>query len=265
MPTIPIRLIVFLVIALGAGGVLNAQSPTPCTLGLTNYFSNGPGGKPGVAYSATLKSTFEQKLSDGNAIHAVIRTHQARDSSGRTKTESIQNCRRGEDGQPIGTLNINVHDPVAKVNMNWQVNSDLPKVTTVVHYEDHARTQSTPAEISRQIKATQIRQPPRSESHREDLGTKTINGVLAVGSRMVRIIPAGEEGNDEPLQVIDEFWRAKDLGMELIVIRDDPRRGRWTNEYEELNFGEPDASVFAAPADYTVKEIHPNVEAAGVQ
>jgi hypothetical protein len=265
MPTIPVRLITFLVVALGSGGVLNAQSLTPCTLGLTNYFSYGPSGKPGVAYSATLKATFEQKLADGNVIRAVIRTHQARDSAGRTRSESMQNCRRGEDGQPKATLTISVHDPVAKMNANWQVDGDMPKIARILHYEDYARTQPTPAESTQRMKVARMQQPPQSEFHTEDLGTKTINGVLAVGSRTVRTVPAGEEGNDAPLQVIDESWRSKDLGIELMMIREDPRRGRWTTEYEELNFGEPDASVFAAPADYKVEEIHPNVETAGVQ
>ena len=49
------------------------------------------------------------------------------------------------------------------------------------------------------MKLAQMQQPPRSESRTEDLGAKRLMGVLAVGSRMVRTIPAGEEGNDEPL------------------------------------------------------------------
>ena len=161
MPTIPVGLIAFLVIASG-GGVLNAQSATPCTLGLTNYFSYSPSVKPGVAYSATVKASFEQKLADGNVTRAVIRTHQARDSAGRTRSESMQNCRRGEDGQPTATLAVNVHDPVAKVNTNWQVDSDMPKVVTVFHYEDHAPTQPTP-EMSQRMKAARAQQASRRE------------------------------------------------------------------------------------------------------
>jgi len=40
----------------------------------------------------------------------------------------------------------------------------------------------------------------------------------------------------------------------VMAIDDDPRRGRTTMEYEELSVGEPDASLFAPPAGYTVQE-----------
>ena len=44
------------------------------------------------------------------------------------------------------------------------------------------------------------------------------------------------------------------MGLVLMAINDDPRRGRTTTEYEELNRGEPDPSLFTPPADYKVVE-----------
>jgi hypothetical protein len=88
---------------------------------------------------------------------------------------------------------------------------------------------------------------------------------MAAGSRTVRTIPAGEEGNELPLQIVDETWSSKDMRLTLMMIRDDPRRGRTTVEYEDLNTSEPDPALFAVPAGYKVQEPRPNVESAGVQ
>jgi hypothetical protein len=51
----------------------------------------------------------------------------------------------------------------------------------------------------------------------------------------------------------------------LMMIKDDPRQGRTTSEFEELNLAEPDPALFAAPAGYKVEDVHPNIVAAGLQ
>ena len=97
-------------------------------------------------------------------------------------------------------------------------------------------------------------QQQRTLTRTENLGIKDFNGIPAEGTRTTRTIPAGEEGNDQPLVVINETWRSKELGLTLMTIGEDPRRGRTTIEYEELNRGEPDPALFAPPAGYTVQE-----------
>ena len=74
----------------------------------------------------------------------------------------------------------------------------------------------------------------------------------------MRTVAAGKEGNDVPIEVVTERWRSKELDLVLLSTTDDPRRGRTTYEITEINVGEPDASLFAAPAGYTVKEVQPN-------
>jgi hypothetical protein len=211
-----------------------------------------------------MKSSFEQKLADGNAVHRVTRTRQARDSAGRTMTEMAQGCARGEDGQMHERLNISVNDPVARTNMNWQVGADdQPKVVHVFHQPDprpvpSKRPELSPAELERQqkmIKAAQAAQlQQRQENKTEDLGVKDFNGVSAQGTRMTRTIPAGEEGNDQPLVVINETWRSREMRLMVMAIRDDPRTGRTVTEYEELTRGEPDPGLFTPPAGYTVQD-----------
>ena len=265
------RFAVVVLAAMALEMTAEGQSSAPCTLGVRNYVgfgmitSRGSGGTA-PPFSGTVKTTFEQKLPDGNSIHAVARTHQARDSMGKTRTEFAQNCERGQDGGPQLQMSISVYDPANKASMNWSVNSDMmTKVVRVFHQNEIPVKQSSPEERAEQQKLAQMRQPPRAEFRTENLGTKTINGVIAQGTRTVRTIPAGEEGNELPLEIIDEHWSSRQMGLMLMMIKDDPRQGRTTSEFEELNLAEPDPALFAAPAGYKVEDVHPNIVAAGLQ
>jgi hypothetical protein len=59
------------------------------------------------------------------------------------------------------------------------------------------------------------------------------------------------------MTTVDEVWNSKQLGQMVMTINDDPRRGRLVLLLEDVKLKEPDASLFVAPADYTVKEIKP--------
>jgi hypothetical protein len=98
------------------------------------------------------------------------------------------------------------------------------------------------------------------EYKREDLGVRTIAGVEAHGTRTIQTIPPGDEGNELALVITHETWTAKDPGLVVMAIDDDPRRGRSTYEVEELTVGEPDAALFAAPPGYKVVDANPPVE-----
>jgi hypothetical protein len=252
-------------VVLALAGSVSAQSSATCTVGVNAYFGSNTLNKTGIPYSAIVKSTFEQTLPDGNSIRGVTRARQARDSSGRTLHEMVTGCVRGEDGQPHERLQVNVDDPVNKTHMFWQVDDMAPKIVRLSSNNPPPRTPLAPQELEARRKASQMQQPPRSEFHQEDLGTRTINGLMAKGSRTVRIIPAGEEGNQQPLEVVDEVWGSRDMALDLVRIHDDPRLGKSTMEYEELNLGEPDPAMFAPPAGYKVEEVHPNVSGVGLQ
>jgi hypothetical protein len=214
-------------------------------------------------FAATIKSTFEHKLADGNAIHSTIETHQARDAAGRTMTESEMGCGRDEDGQMRERLSVSVFDPVARMSMDWQVGgSSVSKVVRVFHHPEPvprtARAPLSAEELAKSQKAMEAARAQqgqqRIEFKSEDLGVRDFNGISAHGKRMTMTIPAGEEGNDEPLKVVNDTWRSNELALEMMEIHDDPRIGRTVTEYEELNRGEPDPSLFHPPAGYTIQE-----------
>src|SRR5581483_8813457 len=87
----------------------------------------------------------------------------------------------------------------------------------------------------------------------EDLGLQTINGVAAKGSRITRTIPAGAMGNAQAIQTVREVWTAVDLKVPVMVKTTDPRFGTTVTQLTNINRAEPDASLFQAPAGFTVQ------------
>lgn len=228
-------------------------------------FSSSMSTVASIPFSAIVKFIFEQKLPDGNVIHFVAHTHEARDSSGRSMTETALGCARGGDGQMHEQFIVSVHDPVARINMAWGVGDNgLPKTVSLYHQPDpppqppviRRQEPPDPVELARQLKMRQASQQQqlqvRRENQTEDLGTRDFFGIAAQGTRNTRTIPPGEEGNDRPLVVLTEVWKSKELGLTFLVISDDPRSGRTTTECEALDRGEPNPSLFTPPAGYKV-------------
>lgn len=88
----------------------------------------------------------------------------------------------------------------------------------------------------------------------ESLGTQTINGVSATGTRTTRTIPMGAIGNDAPLLIVTERWYSPALQMNIMTKHTDPRMGTTTYQLTNISREEPSASLFQVPADYTVEQ-----------
>jgi hypothetical protein len=87
----------------------------------------------------------------------------------------------------------------------------------------------------------------------EQLGTKTILGLTATGTRMTRTIPAGQIGNTKPISVVTERWVSSDLQIPLSMTHNDPMMGTMTSTVTSVTRGEPDASLFQVPSDYKIE------------
>jgi hypothetical protein len=91
--------------------------------------------------------------------------------------------------------------------------------------------------------------PPQLSS--ESLGNKQILGLRAEGTRQTMTIPAGVFGNVGPIHVVTERWYSPERKVVLESSRSDPRLGDVTYRVTSLVRGEPDASLFAIPSDYS--------------
>jgi len=96
-------------------------------------------------------------------------------------------------------------------------------------------------------------EPPKVEQ----LGWKLIEGVQAEGTRTTITIPAGQIGNDRPIEIVDEQWRSSDLQVIVYSRHNDPRMGETVYSLVNVSRADPAASLFQVPPDYTLQEKGP--------
>ncbi|SRR5579883_221220 len=92
--------------------------------------------------------------------------------------------------------------------------------------------------------------PPRLTT--EDLGTLMMEGVLVEGTRQTLTIPAGMQGNDQPLVTVTDTWMSPELKIAIVSKVTDPRAGETATKMTRLSRAEPDPALFRVPADYQV-------------
>ncbi|MEO8573377.1 MAG: hypothetical protein ABI481_05365 [Pyrinomonadaceae bacterium] len=84
----------------------------------------------------------------------------------------------------------------------------------------------------------------------EELGTQNIEGVDAEGTRTITSIPAGEIGNERPIEITYEKWYSRDLQLVVMSKHNDPRYGEQTYRLTNIVRSEPDPSLFTLPNGY---------------
>jgi nucleoid-associated protein YgaU len=100
----------------------------------------------------------------------------------------------------------------------------------------------------------------KKNTRKEELGKQTIEGVEAEGTRYVTTIPAGEIGNEQPIEMVFESWYSPELQTVIMTRHSDPRSGENTYRLTNINRSEPAHSLFEVPADYTIQEGGPSPE-----
>ncbi|HUA20838.1 MAG TPA: hypothetical protein VMB25_18950 [Bryobacteraceae bacterium] len=195
----------------------------------------------GAPYSARAVTEFTETLADGNRIQRTTTATTARDSQGRVRTE--------RSVQAIGALSasgaaapiVSIFDPVA--GMSYVLNTTQRTVRQMAIQVPHG----TPGAF----RGTRARIQAASKT--EDLGTQTIQGVTAQGTRVTRTIPAGEEGNARPIEIVTETWYSPDLQVVVMSKSSDPRFGDSVYQLTNITRTEPDPALFTVPSDYTVE------------
>jgi hypothetical protein len=85
------------------------------------------------------------------------------------------------------------------------------------------------------------------------LATKDFDGVKAEGKATTWTIPAGQIGNQKPIQVSSESWYSPDLQVTVYSRYNDPRTGESLYKLASLKRSEPSADLFRVPEGYTMK------------
>jgi len=244
-----------------AAASLLAQGPPPGRGG-GRMGPGGPGPGFGVApgmmrtvtgapYSAVEVTETTQTLANGNVIQHKSQSNVYRDSMGRVRVETTVPARGGTAGQTM--TRITIHDPVAGVTRELDPQAKTVREMTIPQGRGPGGNGGRPAPQGRMMADAARRPEPNAVT--ETLAMQTINGIQANGTRMTRTIPAGEIGNAQPIQTVRETWVSPDLKVPVMVKTVDPRFGATTTQLTNIIRSEPDASLFQAPADYTVTHV----------
>jgi hypothetical protein len=206
-------------------------------------------------YTATAITESTQVLADGNKIVNKTSSFVARDSQGRTRRET--------DLHRIGTMQVDspktvfINDPTTHTQYIFSPGGEATKVIrSEGNWKEGPQIIELRGQREQRIKEKTIVALQNGEGHskesseqvkHEDLGTQTIEGVSAQGKRETVTIPAGQIGNERPIEIVTETWFSPELHTMVLRKHSDPRLGDSTYRLTDIKRSEPDASLFQPP------------------
>jgi hypothetical protein len=198
-------------------------------------------------YAAEAVTEATQRLFDGNEIVRKTTAKQYRDSEGRERREE-------------GMGAILITDPVEKVRYTIRPESKTAakqayaaaQVFTVRTTEGGGQTFTIGGGRGANLPVLTGASGPGVKQ--EDLGTRTVEGVQAQGTRSTRTIAAGEIGNARPIEVVDERWYSPDLQLTVMTRHSDPREGETVFRLTNIQRIEQVRSLFEVPPGYAVND-----------
>lgn len=245
----------------------------------------------GAPYSAQAVTESVQNLADGNRIVHKNTAHVYRDSEGRTRRDQTLGHigPYATSGDVPQTVFIN--DPVAAVHYILDPASKtarkLPRMelrykteagtargreTAVLGAAEKVVVEKLAVErgqvfnvrvpgpgalppIGGDVDRVEFRaEVVKPDVKTEKLEPRSFDGVQAEGTRTTTTIAAGQIGNEQPIQIVDERWFSPELQVVVMTRHSDPRAGETTYRLTNITRTEPSAALFQVPADYTVKE-----------
>jgi hypothetical protein len=202
----------------------------------------------GAPFTANFSTQRTQTLVDSNVIQRSTTGTIARDSQGRTRRDmTLPPMGAWAAAEKIPSQISTINDPVAGSHYVLDPNQKIarqmpaPSVRGAWKFRGENRTASSEADATKPNVTT------------TSLGTQTMNGVSATGTRTTRTIPAGAIGNQKPIVITVERWYSADLQTAVLTKRSDPRSGDTVTQLTNIQRQEPAASLFQVPSDYTIQ------------
>ncbi len=174
--------------------------------------------------------------------------HVARDSQGRVRIEGKMT--------PTAPKLVQIFDPVAGFDY---ILDDQNKVAHRIAVLPRPPDELTGGEDrtvvvgnTGVVASASVIHPNDPRRSTEQLGKKTIEGVLAEGTRRTTTWPAGFRGSDHPLVDVTETWYSPELKAMVLSKTTSARAGENTVKLTNISRAEPDASLFQPPKDYKI-------------
>jgi hypothetical protein len=239
------------------------------------------GAVTGAPYSAEAVTETEQLLADGNRISRRTSAFVARDREGRTRREQTLGQIGPFVAQHDAPTLIVISDAVANVTYLLEPETKTARRRPLMRLnaaggvrvggaagvfgdanrvEVQSGRQGEPqvivndrVEVQRRVMVND-RMRKLAEPSQESLGTQFMEGVEVEGSRTVMTIPAGDIGNERPIEIVSERWFSPKLKTVVMTRHSDPRMGQTVYRLTNLTEAEPSPDLFQVPPDYTITD-----------
>ncbi len=219
-------------------------------------------------FQATVTLEWTRHLADGSTL--VVRNHRlvVRNSQGDIYQERRTMVPDGSDKEPQIRW-IEISSPVK--HTKYFCNATLTQCTLRNYFPEtlvravtpQANTGTPSPNANTSASATQHspgqinRVATNPNLIHTDLGTRSIEGLDAVGTKDTRIIPPGTMGNSAPLETSKEFWYSPQVGLNLRVLRVDPLHGDQSFKVTDITLSEPDPQRFVLPPACKIRDVRP--------
>jgi hypothetical protein len=196
-------------------------------------------------YSAQRRFTNDEKSANGKINHIETSGSKARDSQGRTYSADERRWTYLDGGKSVlgSEMLYEINDPVAHTDTRWDSSS---KIVKVIHESRSLPGKNTFGALCQACLDAFMN--PQGDAV-EKLGVKTIGSVAAEGTRSRYTVPAGQDHNDQPIDVVHESWYCPELKIVILETNDDPRSGTSRDELVDIVRAEPDVTKYQPPAE----------------
>jgi hypothetical protein len=231
----------------------------------------------GAPYSAEAVTEVVQTLADGNRIVRESRAQIDRDGRGRTRREQGLAMFGPLVGGPAGTpdmRHVQISDPESRTTIMLDLHNrtahkmPAPQFTfshkiaaagVNVKEFDVAVAAAPPGPPRAGVQVFRSRETVLAGGDSmkpvvEDLGKQFMEGLEVEGTRTTMTIPAGQIGNELPINVVSERWFSPELKVLILSRQFDPRYGDTTYRLTNVQRSEPSPDLFEVPADFKIVE-----------
>jgi hypothetical protein len=242
--------LIFAALAFPPSVRIAAQNQIPSPL---SKLTNPNDSVPNAPYSARRRFTSVKKLPDGSIERNVSGGSEARDFHGRTYSEGERHWTYMEGTKSVlkSEKLYRIDDPVANTVTKWE---SISKQVKVIHFPPKvSEKDSSGAQCQAACGAVEIGAPSPGEVV-ESLGTKTIEGVAAEGTRSTYTVSEGSDHNEQSFNVVHERSYCPELKIVVLQTNNDPRGNTYTDELVDIVRGDPDVTRYRPPSDSVVHE-----------
>ena len=181
----------------------------------------------------------------------------ARDSDGRISVQNIDSLTPPCDQltlrvpPPCDSWGQTVFDPTTNVITHWVAGEVAGRVAIILKITGEQANEAE-KDTSVMPEKASLAIGNGGKVVNEDLGQKTVEGVLATGSRSIVF---KNQGQPSASRTIHEEWRSEDMRLVVKVIDGNPDGIERVSGLEHIS-SSPDSSLFVVPEGYELQHPH---------